>query len=232
MLSVEFLYKEQVAQNVYSFWFKPSTPIRFVAGQFIELYLPHVEADNRGQKRWFTISSSPEDKHISITTKVIKDCSTFKKTLARLEPGAKLKMASPMGDFVLPKDANLPLLFVAGGIGCTPFHSIIKHLNGTGQTRDIRMIYATNSLEELVFKDTFKSLTRFDIVPTNPPDGWDKKSGHLEAQTILKASQNPDRHIYISGPEPMVEKLFKDLKSLGVNEKKIHGDYFPGYQPI
>lgn len=232
MFDVKFDHHEPTAENIQTFWFKPTQPVRYTAGQFIELYLPHDKPDARGIKRWFTLSSSPNDELTSITTKITPDCSSFKKTLASLEPGTKLKMASPMGDFVLPKDDSIPLLFVAGGIGCTPFHSIIKYLKDTGQKRDIRMIYAANTLEEVAFKSLFESLDKFEIILSDPPKDWQGKSGRIGAGVIQQASEDSKRHIYLSGPEPMVEKLIEELKSLGVDEKSIHGDYFPGYQPI
>src|SRR6185369_15796787 len=103
-----------------SFWFRPERPVDYIAGQFTEIYLPHSGADSRGERRWFTLSSSPTDALVSITTQFIPtEGSTFKKELFGLRPGAALKLADPMGDFVLPKDPSIPLLFIAGGLGIT-----------------------------------------------------------------------------------------------------------------
>src|SRR5258708_897456 len=116
-----------VGQNVKTFWFQPPKGFTYTAGQFIELYIPHDNPDERGIKHWFTLSSSPTEPLISITTKYAgKKSSTFKQHLFVLKPGAELYAVEPMGDFVLPQDKSIPLIFVAGGIGVTPFRSMVK----------------------------------------------------------------------------------------------------------
>ena len=128
-----------------------------------------------------------------------------------------------MGDFVLPKDQSIPLVFVAGGIGCTPFHSIISELQQTNESRDITLIYAVRKPEHVAFRETFEKLKDKFIVVTET----------LTAEKILElANITPETYIYISGPEPMVEVLTDDLKKLGTNKKHINTDYFPGYLPI
>jgi ferredoxin-NADP reductase len=78
-------YTENIAKNIQTFWFKPDKPVRYVAGQFIELTLPHDNPDKRGIKRWFTLSSSPTEPLISITTKHAENIvSSFKQNLFNL----------------------------------------------------------------------------------------------------------------------------------------------------
>lgn len=221
-MKVSFVRSESTAKNIRTFWFEPERKIRYVAGQFIELYLPHNQPDKRGTKRWFTLSSSPTDELLSITTKhTPKIGSSFKETLFNLKSGTELKMASPMGDFILPKDTTIPLVFVAGGIGCTPFHSIIKYLQDTNENRDITLIYAANSYDEVAFSDTFEKLgSKFKKV----------LGERLTAEKIIKLGTATEQHyVYLSGPEPMVEALNNDLKKLGIGKKHIHTDFFPGY---
>jgi glycine betaine catabolism B len=227
---LEFYKKEFIAKDIYSFYFKPESPIKFVAGQFIELYLPHKQPDERGIKRWFTVSSAPEEPLISITTKIIKNNSSFKKTLDCLSAGDKVKMASPMGDFVLPKDVAAPLLFVAGGIGCTPFHSMVQHLKNIGEARDIKFIYSADHEEEVAFKELFEEQTSLEIIISKSNKTWQGQRGKITPDFIKELAS--DRKIYISGPEPMVESLINGLIKIGVKKQKIHGDYFPGYETI
>src|SRR3989344_7668 len=132
--------------NVTTFWFKPERPLAYTAGQFIEMYLPHDNPDERGIKHWFTLSSSPTEELVSITTKLAgAKSSSFKKTLFALRPGVEIKIVEPMGDFVLPKDIGIPLIFVAGGMGITPFRSIIKWLSDRNEKRDITLLYAASA---------------------------------------------------------------------------------------
>lgn len=224
-MKVAFVRSEPVVDHIRTFWFKPERPIRYTAGQFIELRVPHDHKDNRGDKRWFTLSSSPTDELLSITTKLaVENGSSFKHALASLEPGTMLDMASPMGDFVLPKDSSIPLVFVAGGIGCTPYHSMVKFLQDTREKRTLSVIYAANSAAEIAFKDTFSRLG----------DNFKTIIGErLDAAKILDlAGNDPEQYIYLSGPEPMVEALDKDLKHAGFNKKHIRTDFFPGYSTI
>ncbi len=223
-MKVTFKGRHQTAKDIYTFLFEPKKPVRYVAGQFIELYLPHENADERGYKHWFTLSSSPTDKYLSITTKIIEKRSSFKSTLFDLKPDTELHMESPMGDFVLPKDASIPLMFVAGGIGATPYHSIIKFLSDGGEQRDIQLLYAARSMEEVAFKELFAGYLgeNFQIMLER-----------LNGDIILKLARDLDkRHIYISGPEPMVEALDNELKEKGFPYQRIHTDFFPGYENI
>lgn len=233
-MQVTFDHTQNIAKDIVSFWFKPEKSVRYIAGQFIELTIPHDSPDSRGTKRWFTLSSSPTDEMLSVTTRFAKSGgSTFKDKLRQIKPGTKLHMASPMGDFVLPKDQTIPLLFVAGGIGCTPFHSIVKFLQDTKSERDIKMIYGANNFEDVAFSDTFSYLgDNFEILLSNPPDSWAGKVGRIDAKTIFELSESGKRRIYISGPEPMVESLDKELRDMGIKPNDIHGDFFPGYTPI
>jgi ferredoxin-NADP reductase len=231
-MNVIFNHTEDVAENIKTFWFRTEKPVRYTAGQFIELYLPHDNADNRGQRRWFTLSSSPTDPMLSITTKFAGDTSsTFKKALFGLKPDTPLMMAEPMGDFVLPKDASLPLVFVAGGIGVTPMHSMIKYLYDTKQVRNIHVIYAVTHIMELAFVPLFQQYgVKLTVVVKDPPPSYTDESGSLDAARILALAPDAGNTMYyLSGPEPMVEAFTKGMHHAGVNKHRIVTDYFPGY---
>ncbi len=220
--------------NTQTFWFKPEKPIRYTAGQFIEMYLPHDNPDERGIKHWFTLSSSPTEELISITTKFFGNkASSFKKTLFALKPGAKIKIVEPMGDFVLPKSADISLVFVAGGIGITPFRSIIKWLTDSHERRDIEVLLAANQPKDFIFVDLFKKYgVKLTQIVNEHEDDWDGDIGRLSANKILDITgQVGHKHIYVSGPEPMVEALEKDLLQQGVKNSQLVLDFFPGYRP-
>lgn len=218
-------HAESLAGNVVSFWFEAEQPIDYVAGQYMEMSLPHKAPDGRGQKRWFTLSSSPTDAPlVSITTKFAERSSSFKAALRALKVGSVVHLSGPFGDFVLPVDSARPLVFVAGGIGITPFHSIVKFLHDTKQQRDIAFLYSVNSERDMIFQDLFESygLKRHLIV-----------GERLTGQQILNLAQPADDAlIYISGPEPMVETLNDQLANLGINKTRLVGDFFPGYVKV
>jgi ferredoxin-NADP reductase len=139
-----------------------------------------------------------------------------------------------MGDFVLPKDAKTPLIFVAGGIGLTPFHSIFEWLAASGEQRDIRFIYGVRSENDIIFQDTFdRANIHATIVVSDPSDSWGGLRGNLDAETVLGLERpNDDTLIYMSGPEPMVEALEADFEKHGVVKRQLVGDFFPGYPAI
>lgn len=227
--------KELVARNIVTFWFKPETPLDYVAGQFTELYLPHSRPDERGQKHWFTISSSPTDELFSITTKfAIGRSSTFKQALRQLQPGTRLQFADPMGDFVLPKDRRIPLLFVAGSIGITPVRSIVQYLSDTGERRTVRLLYNVPREDELAFRELFESYDmNFIPILTQPSAGWNGQTGRIDAAYILQAAQDiPEALVYLSGPEPMVERLHAELQISGFPGRRLITDFFHGYRAV
>lgn len=233
-MNVIFDHTEDTAEHIKTFWFKPDTPVSYTAGQFTEIYLPHDTPDNRGIRRWFTLSSSPTEPMVSITTKFsTQQSSTFKQTLAKLVPGTPLKLAQPMGDFVLPKDASRPLVFVAGGIGVTPMRSMVKYLLDKKEKRDIQLIYAATKREELAFQMLFRDYgVALTTVIKDAPAGYTGETGSLTAERILQLVRPQDKNtalFYLSGPEPMVEALTKDLQKQGVHKHRIITDYFPGY---
>lgn len=232
-MNVVFDHAEETAQNIRTFYFKPEKSIHYVAGQFTELYLDHDPVDNRGLRRWFTLSSSPTEPLLSITTKFSTQIqSSFKQTLAKIKPGTPLKLAQPMGDFVLPKDASRPLVFVAGGIGVTPMRSMVKYLHDKNDERDITLLYAATDSKELAFLPLFKNYgVKLVTVVKNVTPGYKGESGSLTSERILSlAPHDQNTLFYLSGPEPMVEVFTKDLSRAGINKHHVITDYFPGYQ--
>ncbi|MCW1907790.1 MAG: FAD-dependent oxidoreductase [Candidatus Saccharibacteria bacterium] len=220
---------EKLNEQVYSFWFEPERRFRYIAGQFIEITLPHDNADDRGTRRWFTLSSSPTEELLAITTRFSHQGSSFKRTLHELQLNDVVEISEPMGDFVLPKDTSSPLFFVAGGMGITPYRSMAKWLADTKESRNVQMIYSLKEAADEVFREVFAAA---GIEPTLFITGHEAHAQHLRAHDILNAIQDDQTILYISGPEPMVENLEKQLKTAGFPANRLVLDFFPGYQPI
>lgn len=234
-MKLKFVRYEDIAKNIKSFWFKPLDPASYIAGQYTQLHLPHDNADNRGQKRWFTISSAPGEKLLSITTKIDPlRPSSFKQTLLGLKQGTVVLADDPMGDFVLPKDKSIPLVFVAGGIGITPYHSIVKWLQIQKQKRNIQLIYSVNDPGEFAYLPLFDKNAELTTTVSHPPPKWTGQTGRLSAKLILKLCPQATKNslVFLAGPEPMVETLYKGLQKLGVDQSCLVADYFPGYPAV
>lgn len=228
-------HKSAEAENIETFYFLPEKPLAYSAGQYIHLTLAHDNPDNRGTKRWFTLSSPPGHELVTITTKFASENgSSFKQALRQLKSGAELDMSAPFGDFVLPKDPTIPLVFVAGGIGITPFHSIFAHLAELDEKRSIKFMYGVRSEDEIIFQSTLSNAgVHSTIVVSQPSPAWGGERGSLSAEMIVGIEKpTPETLIYLSGPEAMVEALEQNLHQAGIAKQQIVTDTFPGYSGI
>lgn len=217
-----FVKKEQLADDIYTFWFRPHQTLRYVAGQFVELDIPHHNADDRGTKRWFTLSSSPTEPNISVTTRIMhKNPSSFKQALSTLEKESIVAVSEAMGDFVLPKNQSTPLVFVIGGIGITPLRSMAKWLLDTDQTRNISLHYYVKTKSDAVFLDLFRTIKMKTNVHI------DTHYNKSELPPVAALANAP--LIYVSGPEKMVSETQKIILETGHPPSKLVTDSFPGY---
>jgi len=235
-MRIVFDHSESEAANIRTFYFRTEEPFGYKAGQYVELTLKHDDVDEYGDTRPFTLSSSPADGMVSITSKFTdKDGSSFKRALRRLKPGGSLSMSQAMGSFTLPEDTRTPLVMVAGGIGITPFKSMLSWMVTAGEKRPIKLLYALNSEEEIVFQSTFKTagLEEVTIVVSNPSPGWEGKRGYLSPELILGLEKpSKDTLIYLSGPDPMVESLQDGLLKSGIKQRQMVLDAFLGYSRV
>jgi glycine betaine catabolism B len=222
------------APGIFSYYFTPEKPLRYIPGQFIELTLPHDKPDDRGISRWFTLTSIETDDEIQITTKLTEQSSSFKSHVQTLRPGDEVSVSEPMGDFVLPRNSETPLLFVAGGMGVTPFVSMLRHIAKTNETHDIQFLYAVHSEDDIIFQEVFDAAhVHATIVVSNPSEAWGGERGHLSANHVLKLTEpKPDSLVYLAGPEPMVEELHKDLLAQKIPSNQLVTDFFHGYEPL
>jgi ferredoxin-NADP reductase len=113
--------KTCVYDNVYEFGFEPDIPLQFNAGQYIDLVVPHSTPDSRGTTRSFSIISSPDERSISMIMRIPERASSFKRALAELAIGASVGMGDIGGEFVQDTGHTQQQLWIAGGIGVTPF---------------------------------------------------------------------------------------------------------------
>lgn len=223
LYSLSFLKKEQVAKDTYTFYFKRGKFPDFIPGQYLRLEIPHP-ADERGTTRYFTISSSPRDKkQLTITTKIIK--STFKKALFALKPRTKVNAFGPMGWFLLPKDESFEKVFISGGIGITPFRSLLTTLQKEKLPTRMTLIATFATQEHAVFShellEVSKNNAQIKIVYTFSGVSKELFNKHISA---LKKPV-----YYIVGSEEMVAETKVLLLDLGVAEEKIQTEDFTGY---
>jgi len=230
-MKLNFSHKENIANNIWNFYFKPLDLVQFTPGQFIELEVTKDKMDDRGNKRWFTISSSPKDKYLTITTRIFDQSSTYKQFLMNLKKDDQLNFNGPMGDFVLPKIIETPLIFIAAGIGITPYLSMINYLYQIKESRSIHLFWALNNENDIIKNE---ALDQYDLKKTliisHPSEFWGGERGHLTPEMVLDLESPTNQTLYyISGPEKMVEDLSQKFKLLIKDDNRIISDYFPGY---
>jgi len=218
--------KRQEKEDVFSFIFQPQEPVSWRAGQFVLYKIPHENPDDRGNTRIFTISSPPYQKKIMLTTRYFfQESSSFKQALFAKEVGDFVEALKIQGDFTV-EDANKKMVFITGGIGITPFHSILLDLENKKNIQDIILIYSNKNEESIVFRDTMNRLDKqfhgFKIRYIFSPQRCDQELIKESVQDIEK------RIFYISGPMPMVKAVEEALRQLAVDREKIKKDYFPG----
>jgi ferredoxin-NADP reductase/Na+-translocating ferredoxin:NAD+ oxidoreductase RnfD subunit len=234
--------KNQIAPDMYDFVFTdPSTGsgqagMKFKPGQYMEWTLGHQKTDSRGNRRYFTLASSPTENEIHLGVRFYERSSSFKRALLNLDEGDAIAAAGLAGDFTLPKDKNEKLVFIAGGIGITPFRSMAKYLSDKGERRDIILIYSNRSAEDAVYQDIFVEAGRRIGLKTiltfteTAPALWKGERGRVNAALI--ARNVPDwreRTFYISGAHAMVAAAEEALKGMGVRPSRIKTDFFPGF---
>lgn len=234
-VQLRFLGKKQLTPSSIEFSFQPlGRPVAFEAGQYTELMLPHTKADSRGYRRMFSIASAPEDTTVRFGVKFYPKGSTFKRNLLKLQPGRVITATAVLGDFVLPKDTKKPLLFIAGGIGITPYISHLEEVKRLGQTRDIVLVYGVPHINEIAYIDELLDanirvvVALADGVPADHDNLTMHVSKFIDMPLIEKTVPDfAQRHAYISGPPGMVNAVKAGLKRNGVKEVKT--DYFTGY---
>lgn len=225
-MKLQLIEKKPEVPQVVSFIFEPKEPLTWQAGQYLHYVLHHEPTDDRGSDRWFTISAAPFEGHVMVTTRFSEDKgSSFKKALQNLKIGKSIEISFLEGDFVVI-DPEKDYVFIAGGIGITPFRSIIKQLDHDGKPINVTLLYA-NRDQNIVFKEELEGIAaknpNFKIHYIFSPE-------HIDETKIRNAVPDLQKPIfYVSGPEPMVENLGNLLKQMGITEDHIQQDWFPGY---
>jgi ferredoxin-NADP reductase len=157
------------------------------------------------------------------TIKQPPKASAFKQMLSELKPGEKILAARLSGDFALPRDPNQKVALLAGGVGITPFRSMIKYTLDSKQPRDISLIYSAGSPDEFAYRQLIDQAAGRGVKVS-------LATGRLDAARIKKALPDfKDRRFYISGPYGFVGAMQTELINAGAAPTQIVTDYFPGY---
>lgn len=227
--------KEKDSSDAWKFYFAKPKNFTYVAGQYIKMWVEIENPDSRGITRYFTLSSSPTDDYLLITTRIIK--SSFKKALGKLKVGDTVKMRGPWGDFTLDRAQGRPIVFTSGGIGITPFHSMIKYVSDKNLDIPITLFCSYKTPDEIFFVNELNDITAINknirmIATITQPENteWKGETGRITTDLLQKHLDSFSQYVYyIAGPDPMVEGIEKLLLSLKIPKDQILTDGFPGY---
>jgi len=220
---------------VYNYVFQPDRRFAFLPGQYMEWTLSGVPYDSRGNRRTFTIASSPTESEVLLGMKYYEPASMFKATFEQLQPGDVVYGSQVAGNFTLQGNERKKLAFIAGGIGITPFRSMIKFITDNNLGTDIVLLYVVSDPAEFAYVDELQTARNVGVrvVPVVARDDY-SAPGILSEQLTreLIARTVPDygeRLFYVSGPNAMVDATKRFLAELHIPRAHIKTDHFSGY---
>jgi ferredoxin-NADP reductase len=239
-MKLKLIEKWDEAKGTKSFFWQPEKPVTWLAGQYYYFTIPKMlYPDSRGNTRHFTISSSPtEDGLIRLTTRIRQE-SGYKKTLDELPIGTEIEGEGPNGTFILDEKATSPNVFIAGGIGITPYRSIIKYVVDKGLSVPIHLLYSNSIPEEITFRTELEgwakthSNIKIDITISHPEEShepWTGLTGRVNDTMIKKLVNDIENSVFwLCGPPAMIDAMEQVLGSLKITSDKIHSEKFTGY---
>lgn len=225
---------EKISARVYNYVFTSDHRVAFTAGQYMEWTLGSVPGDGRGNRRSFTIASSPSESTIQVGLKYYEPSSTFKHVFSQLKPGDTILAGQIAGSFTLTGLHDKKLTLIAGGVGITPFRSMIKQLIDEKHQADIVVLYSVAAVDELAYLDVFRAArangVRLIPVASAPNGAEGVIAGPITAELITDSVPDfSERTFLVSGPNAMVQDIGHILHELSISRTRIHTDYFSGY---
>ncbi len=237
-MNTKLIGHEEVAEGTMLFRFEKPKDFIYKAGQSIDLSLiTPSETDAKGNTRAFTLVSSPDDNDLAITTRMRN--TAFKRILAASPLGTSMKFEGPFGEFVLPERTDRPLVFLAGGIGITPFYSMSRYAATHSLSQRITLFYSNRRPEDAAFLDEFLKLSKlnpnFTCIETmtemeKSTQAWNGESGYIDAAMLKRYLVDAkDALYYLAGPAGMVAALRTILNESSVSNDDIRTEEFTGY---
>jgi ferredoxin-NADP reductase len=232
---LKLIERKVVALNTMEFLFEKPIGFIFKPGQYGGFTLINSpEIDAQGITRRFSLLSAPHDPHIAMTTRI--QTSAYKRVLKDLPLGSEIKFAGPVGNFTLHTTPALPAIFIAGGIGITPFYSMIRDAIHSASTQQMLLFYGNQSYNDAAYLPELQQLNdenaNFKLIPTlvNADPTWQGELGFISANMLQKYIDDSLAPIYyVCGTPAMVKAVQEMLYTLNIHEERIKIEDFPGY---
>ena len=234
----KLLSRVEVAEGTMAFHFEKPSGFEFEAGQFADVTLINPpETDAEGNTRTFSIASPPFENELVFTTRM-RD-TAFKRSLKKVPLATGVKISAAAGSFTLHNNLAKPAVFLAGGIGITPFLSIVRQADHDHLPHQLYLFYSNRRPEDAPFLETLQNLEKtnpnFHLICTMTEMSRSKKQ--WMGETVAIGQEMLSRHLttlqgpiyYSAGPPGMVAGMKKMLVSAGVDEDDIRTEDFAGY---
>lgn len=238
-VSTRLLARQEVAQGTLAFHLEKPDGFDFKPGQAFEVLLPRASAGSSGQDAGhaFSIVSAPHEHDLVFATRM-RD-SAYKRALAGLEIGAPLEIDGPFGSLTLHRKAERAGVLIAGGIGITPFISMIRHAVHSRSQQALVLVYSNRRPEDTAFLAELQAhaqaLPHFTLHATmtdmaHSAHTWDGATGMVDAAFVQRATQGlPAPIYYVSGPPGLVQAMRETLTQAGVDDDDVRSEEFFGY---
>lgn len=233
-----FVGREIVGPEIILFHVEKPQDFTFLAGQWCFLTVPNIGfQDERGLRRAFSIASSPLEKDLLFVVKTSE--SALKRTMNEMPLGNTITVESPLGNLTLPQEAEMPLVFLAGGVGIAPFRSLIRFSVDAPTGHQITLFYSSQTPEETPFLEELQKIgekyQRISIIPTmtrlrESSKGWTGLTTRISPEMIKDECRAWESAIYyIVGPPPMAAGMKQLLQGMDIPPSRMKMELFSGY---
>ena len=217
---VKLLARHEIADGTMEFHFTRPDGFDFKAGQAIELVLPEPAGGHA-----FSLVNAPSEGELVVATRM-RD-SAYKRALRALPIGACVKVDGPFGSLTLHRNPSRAAVFIAGGIGITPFMSIVRNAVEECLKHPMALVYSNRRARDAAYLDELRSIENLRLVATLTEEG----GGFVDAATIRRAAEGlPAPIFYVAGPPAMVEAMKAVLEKAGVEDTDVRSEEFFGYE--
>ena len=235
---IKLTQRREVAERTVAFYFERPADFTFKAGQFIDLMLlDPPETDSEGNTRAFTIASAPTENYLMVVTR-LRD-TAFKRVLRSMPLETTINIEGPFGNLTLPETATRPLVLLAGGIGITPFRSMLVEAAEQHIPHRLILFYSNRRPEDAPFLKELQDLQRKNVHytfvgtmtrPDKSNELWSGETGYLDHELLNRHLTEIESPIYyVVGPPAMVSGLRTMLATAGVRKADIRTEEFAGY---
>lgn len=237
--SVHLTACQSVAEGTMAFHFEKPDGFVHKPGQAMDLILPGHQDNPKSPdaRHTFSIVTAPHEDELMVATRM-RD-SAFKRSLGALPPGTEVHIKGPFGSLTLHKDTDRAGVLIAGGIGITPFMSMLRHAAKQETPQDLLLLYSNRRPEEAPFLTELQQLEqqnpRFRLMATmtdmaNSSHAWSGETRLIDSDWIKHAIGELNHPMfYLSGPPAMVEAMQQALTAAGVEEDDVRSEMFYGY---